>query len=180
MKILVTGGAGFIGSAFIRHLLEHTQYQILNVDKFTYAANIQLNHSFKKNNRYQFCKIDICNFNDLSSAFNFFEPDLVVNFAAESHVDRSIAGPQAFIETNIIGTFNLLEVSRCYWGNLPRHKQSKFRFLHISTDEVYGDASEVDQPFTEQSVYRPSSPYPAIIDTSKIRYGLSKCFNDLC
>ena len=160
-NILVTGGAGFIGSAVIRYLINETNNNVLNVDKLTYAGNLESLASVNDNPRYQFLHADICDKVAMTKAFDDFEPDIVMHLAAESHVDRSIDGPMDFIQTNIIGTYNLLEVARNYWQNLTEDKKSRFKFHHISTDEVYGDLEGTDDLFTEETSYSPSSPYSA-------------------
>ncbi|QRO14484.1 dTDP-glucose 4,6-dehydratase [Moraxella osloensis] len=160
-NILVTGGAGFIGSAVIRYLINETNNNVLNVDKLTYAGNLESLASVNDNPRYQFLHADICDKVAMTKAFDDFEPDIVMHLAAESHVDRSIDGPMDFIQTNIIGTYNLLEVARNYWQNLTEDKKSRFKFHHISTDEVYGDLEGTDDLFTESTSYSPSSPYSA-------------------
>lgn len=161
MKFLVTGGAGFIGSAVIRHIIQNTQHEVLNVDKLTYAGNLESLISVAENARYHFSQTDICNRAALDQLFIEFQPDVVMHLAAESHVDRSISGPYAFIETNIIGTYQLLEASRYYWNTLTADQQAAFRFHHISTDEVYGDLEGTTDLFTETTSYSPSSPYSA-------------------
>ncbi|KZS23629.1 dTDP-glucose 4,6-dehydratase [Wohlfahrtiimonas chitiniclastica] len=161
MKILITGGAGFIGSAVVRHIIEHTQDHVCNIDKLTYAGNLESLRSIENNERYQFKQIDICDRSALNSVFEAFQPDCVMHLAAESHVDRSIDGPAAFIETNIVGTYTLLEAARQYWLTLDDAKKSAFRFHHISTDEVYGDLAGTNDLFTETTAYAPSSPYSA-------------------
>lgn len=161
MNILVTGGAGFIGSAVIRHIINNTEHQVLNVDKLTYAGNLESLISVSNNARYQFSQTDICERTSLDKIFQEFQPDLVMHLAAESHVDRSISGPYAFLETNIIGTYQLLEASRAYWQSLDENKKNMFRFHHISTDEVYGDLEGTTDLFTEETSYSPSSPYSA-------------------
>ncbi|CAO96381.1 dTDP-glucose 4,6-dehydratase [Erwinia tasmaniensis] len=161
MKILVTGGAGFIGSAVIRHIIKNTNDTVLNVDKLTYAGNLESLQDISDSPRYHFSKTDICDPESLNRIFNDFEPDVVMHLAAESHVDRSIDGPAAFIETNIIGTYVLLEAARIYWFGLPFERKEAFRFHHISTDEVFGDLHGTDDLFTEQTAYAPSSPYSA-------------------
>jgi dTDP-glucose 4,6-dehydratase len=161
MKILVTGGAGFIGSAVVRHIIQNTEHQVLNVDKLTYAGNLESLSSVSKNERYQFSKTNICDRIVLDQLFKEFQPDVVMHLAAESHVDRSISGPFDFIETNIIGTYQLLEASRAYWLGLNGTKKAEFRFHHISTDEVYGDLEGTTDLFTETTPYSPSSPYSA-------------------
>jgi dTDP-glucose 4,6-dehydratase len=161
MKILVTGGAGFIGSAVIRHIMENTEDSVINVDKLTYAGNLESLESVTKNTRYAFEQVDICNREALDTLLKKYQPDVIMHLAAESHVDRSIDGPAAFIETNIIGTYTLLEASRVYWAALTEDKKSNFRFHHISTDEVYGDLESPEYLFTETTAYAPSSPYSA-------------------
>lgn len=161
MRILVTGGAGFIGSAVIRHIIYNTNNEVLNVDKLTYAGNLESLISVSNNPRYKFSQTDICNRLALDQIFNEFKPDAVMHLAAESHVDRSISGPYAFIETNIIGTYQLLEAARQYWNSLEAPAKENFRFHHISTDEVYGDLEGTTDLFTETTSYSPSSPYSA-------------------
>ena len=167
-KILVTGGAGFIGSAVIRHIIQNTNNSVCNVDKLTYAGNLENLHEVDNADRYSFEQVDICNRSELKRVFAQYQPDTIMHLAAESHVDRSIDDPSAFIETNIIGTFTLLEVARTYWQGLNDAPKQMFRFHHISTDEVYGDLphpDEVDNTskylFTETTAYTPSSPYSA-------------------
>lgn len=159
MKILVTGGAGFIGSAVIRHLIKNTEHQVLNIDKLTYAGNLESLSTIADSARYSFKQIDICDSDSVKQAFSTYQPDAVMHLAAESHVDRSIDGPGDFIQTNIIGTYTLLEASRSYWHSIKQDKL--FRFHHISTDEVYGDLAEDGGFFTENTAYAPSSPYSA-------------------
>jgi dTDP-glucose 4,6-dehydratase len=161
MKILVTGGAGFIGSAVIRHIIQNTEDSVINVDKLTYAGNLESLDSLSDNDRYTFEQVDICNRAELDRIFSEQKPDAVMHLAAESHVDRSIDGPAAFVETNVIGTYTLLEASRGYWNALPENKKSAFKFHHISTDEVYGDLEGPEDLFTETTAYAPSSPYSA-------------------
>ena len=161
MKILVTGGAGFIGSAVIRHVITNTDDEVLNIDKLTYAGNLESLKDIDRDPRYNFKQIDICNADSLKQAFDSFQPDLVMHLAAESHVDRSIDGPAEFITTNIVGTYHLLEVARQYWQNLDDIGKQKFKFHHISTDEVYGDLEGTTDLFTETTPYAPSSPYSA-------------------
>ena len=160
-KILVTGGAGFIGSAVVRHIIENTQDSVVNVDKLTYAGNLESLESVENNLRYTFEQVDICDAKALACVFEQHKPDAVMHLAAESHVDRSIDGPAAFIETNIVGTYTLLEATRAYWNTLSNEKKVAFRFHHISTDEVYGDLEGTDDLFTETTPYAPSSPYSA-------------------
>ncbi|WP_299007622.1 dTDP-glucose 4,6-dehydratase [uncultured Shewanella sp.] len=161
MKVLVTGGAGFIGSELIRYLIEETQNCVINVDKLNYAGNLCSLEQVKGNDRYCFIQADICNRTVLKEIFEVHQPDAVMHLAAESHVDRSIDGPATFMQTNIMGTFTLLEVSRHYWAQLKSDKKEGFRFHHVSTDEVYGDLDAMSEPFTEVSNYAPSSPYSA-------------------
>ncbi|MCL7945147.1 dTDP-glucose 4,6-dehydratase [Marinobacter sp. ATCH36] len=178
---LITGGAGFIGSAVVRELIKNTAHTVVNVDKLTYAGNLESLASVEGDNRYRFVQADICNAEAMSAIFSEHQPDIIMHLAAESHVDRSIDGPAAFMETNIIGTYTLLEAARSYWKTLQTNnpgKANNFRFHHISTDEVYGDLAEnvgrieqseirqdPQQPnlplFTEQTPYAPSSPYSA-------------------
>ena len=161
MKILVTGGAGFIGSAVIRHIIKNTDNQVLNVDKLTYAGNLESLIDVENDSKYSFKQIDICDSIAIEKAFNDFQPDMIMHLAAESHVDRSIDGPAEFINTNIVGTYTLLEVTRKYWQELDDDKKTAFRFHHISTDEVYGDLEGTTDLFTETTPYAPSSPYSA-------------------
>lgn len=161
MKILITGGAGFIGSAVVRHVIENTENEVLNVDKLTYAGNLESLASVADHPRYTFSQTDICDRAALDELFENFQPDAVMHLAAESHVDRSITGPAAFIETNIIGTYQLLEAARHYWNTLPENRKTAFRFHHISTDEVYGDLEGTEDLFLETTPYAPSSPYSA-------------------
>lgn len=160
MRILVTGGAGFIGSALARHLIASTDHQVLVVDKLTYAGNLASLNGLVGNLRYAFLCADICNREAMRSAFATFCPDVVVHLAAESHVDRSIDGPDDFLQTNIVGTFNLLQVALEHWRGLPAAAQSAFRFHHVSTDEVFGSLEDEGQ-FSESSRYDPRSPYSA-------------------
>ena len=159
--ILVTGGAGFIGSAVIRHLINDTDHHVVNVDKLTYAGNLESLISVSENSRYSFEQVDICDAKEIERVFNQHQPDIIMHLAAESHVDRSIDGPGDFIQTNIVGTYNLLEQARTYWTSLEAEKKAGFRFHHISTDEVYGDLEGTDDLFTETTPYAPSSPYSA-------------------
>lgn len=183
MKILVTGGAGFIGSAVIRHIIQNTQDSLVNLDKLTYAGNLESLALVADSERYAFEQVDICNRAELDRVFAQHQPDAVMHLAAESHVDRSIDGPAAFIETNIVGTYTLLEATRSYWNGLDGERKAAFRFHHISTDEVYGDLPHPDDNdeclmvngeltqdnstlpdlplFTETTAYAPSSPYSA-------------------
>ena len=183
MKILVTGGAGFIGSAVIRHIIKNTQDSVVNLDKLTYAGNLESLKDVADSDRYAFEQVDICDGAELRRVFQQHQPDAVMHLAAESHVDRSIDGPAEFMQTNIIGTYNLLEAARAYWNELDVDRKQAFRFHHISTDEVYGDLphpndvvdennvgrgsarqNEAGQElplFTEETSYAPSSPYSA-------------------
>ncbi|MBR9857173.1 MAG: dTDP-glucose 4,6-dehydratase [Gammaproteobacteria bacterium] len=168
MKILVTGGAGFIGSAVIRHIINYTTDSVVNLDKLTYAGNLESLAEASTSERYAFEQVDICGAVELERVFAEHQPDAVMHLAAESHVDRSIDGPAAFIETNIVGTYTLLEVARSYWNGLSSERKQAFRFHHISTDEVYGDLPHPDEDakahsklFTEKTAYAPSSPYSA-------------------
>jgi len=162
VKFLVTGGAGFIGSAVVRLLLSETEHQVVNVDKLTYAGNVEsIPAELQQSERYCFEQVDICHAAELKRLFSEHQPNIVMHLAAESHVDRSIEGPKDFIETNIIGTYHLLEAAREYWSHLSEKKQAAFRFHHISTDEVYGDLEGPDDFFTETTPYAPSSPYSA-------------------
>ena len=161
MKLLVTGGAGFIGSAVVRHIIGNTGDSVVNLDKLTYAGNLESLAEESGSDRYAFEQVDICNRTELERVFEEHQPDAVMHLAAESHVDRSIDGPAAFIETNIVGTYTLLEVARQYWKGLTGERKEAFRFHHISTDEVYGDLEGPEDLFTEQTPYAPSSPYSA-------------------
>src|SRR5215831_14600690 len=158
--IFVTGGAGFIGSAVIRHLLHHTGACVVNIDKLTYAACLASIPQAPEHPRYAFAKVDICHGADLRALFDRHRPQAVMNLAAESHVDRSIDGPGEFIQTNIVGTFTLLQEALRYWRTLPPQRRARFRFLHISTDEVFGSLG-ADGFFTEMTAYAPNSPYSA-------------------
>jgi len=160
-KILVTGGAGFIGSAVVRHIINSTNDYVLNLDKITYAGCLASLNDIDKSPRYKFVKADICNLEQCKLIITEFQPDVIMHLAAESHVDRSIDGPKEFIDTNIIGTYNLLEISRDYYQSLSADKKQQFRFHHISTDEVYGDLEGTSDLFIEETAYAPSSPYSA-------------------
>ncbi|MFI8737852.1 dTDP-glucose 4,6-dehydratase [Ectopseudomonas toyotomiensis] len=161
MRILITGGAGFIGSALIRHLIQSTEHEVLNLDKLTYAGNLESLTRVDGNPRYRFVRADIADSPVVAQTLAEFQPDAIMHLAAESHVDRSIDGPAAFIQTNIVGTYSLLESTRAYWLGLSAERKAAFRFHHISTDEVYGDLHGVDDLFTETTPYAPSSPYSA-------------------
>lgn len=161
MRILLTGGAGFIGSNLVRHILMTTSHSVVNIDKLTYAGNIDSLDDVDKNERYNFEKVDICDLASLNSVFERYKPTFVMHLAAESHVDRSIEGPGEFVRTNIIGTFHLLESSLTYFKGLNAVDKKSFRFHHISTDEVYGDLEGPEDLFREDTPYAPSSPYSA-------------------
>ncbi len=160
MKVLVTGGAGFIGSAVVRHYLRNSGHSVVNLDKLTYAGNLASLAEVADDPRYHFERVDISNRDGVDRALRRHQPDAIIHLAAESHVDRSIDGPAAFIQTNIVGTYTLLEAARRYWGALPADRKAAFRFLHVSTDEVYGSLGETGL-FTEETAYRPNSPYAA-------------------
>jgi dTDP-glucose 4,6-dehydratase len=160
LKILVTGGAGFIGSALVRHLIANSDHHILNVDALTYAGNLSSLDMVVSSNRYAFAQADICDTDRIAELVNGFEPDIITHLAAESHVDRSIDGPSAFIQTNLVGTFSMLRVALDYWRALPPARQASFRFHHISTDEVFGALGD-EGFFTEDTAYDPRSPYSA-------------------
>ncbi|HLY96837.1 MAG TPA: dTDP-glucose 4,6-dehydratase, partial [Sideroxyarcus sp.] len=159
-KILVTGGAGFIGSAVVRQFINDTDSHVVNVDKLTYAGNLQSLATVSGNPRYRFEKVDICDAAEVARVFREHQPDAVMHLAAESHVDRSISGPADFIQTNIVGTYTLLEAARTYWNSLDAARKAGFRFHHISTDEVYGSLGDSGF-FTEETAYEPNSPYSA-------------------
>ena len=160
-KVLVTGGAGFIGSALVRELIDRGGYKVVNVDCLTYAGNLDSVAAVASNPNYCFVHVDITDVLAVEGVFRDHRPDQVIHLAAESHVDRSIDGPGAFVQTNVTGSFVLLDVARRYWAELPVPQQRDFRFVHVSTDEVYGDLAPDDPPFTETTAYRPSSPYAA-------------------
>ena len=160
-RIIVTGGAGFIGSNLVRYLIQETRHHVLNLDKLTYAGNLESLSDIADSPRYSFAKVDITDGPALREQFAAFQPDAVMHLAAESHVDRSIDRPADFIHTNLVGTFTLLEAAREYWSELPSAQKDAFRFLHVSTDEVYGSLGSDDPPFTESTRYDPHSPYSA-------------------
>ncbi|RZL29493.1 MAG: dTDP-glucose 4,6-dehydratase [Sphingomonas sp.] len=160
MRIFVTGGAGFIGSAMVRHLIENTTHEVLNFDKLTYAGTLTTVEGVATSSRYQFVQGDICDAEAVRTAISQFQPDVITHLAAESHVDRSIDGPDAFIQTNMVGTFVMLSEARAYWQTLEQSARSAFRFHHISTDEVYGSLGS-EGLFTEETPYDPRSPYSA-------------------
>ncbi|MDB4665632.1 dTDP-glucose 4,6-dehydratase [bacterium] len=160
MKIIITGGAGFIGSAVIRHIITNTDWNVINLDKLTYAGNLESLQEVSNSKRYAFEKVDICDSAKLKQIFLKYQPTAVMHLAAESHVDRSIDGPGEFIQTNIVGTYNLLQSALKYWRDSGENRQQQFRFHHVSTDEVYGDLDETGY-FTEDTSYAPSSPYSA-------------------
>ena len=161
MKILVTGGAGFIGSALVRHLIQQTDHYVVNIDKLTYSGNLASLTQISSNKRYEFIQGDICSKDILDDIFLRHQPDAIMHLAAESHVDKSIASPDAFIQTNIVGTYTLLEAARMYWQKLSPSLRDAFKFVHISTDEVFGSLENQKDLFTEATPYAPSSPYSA-------------------
>lgn len=161
MKILVTGGAGFIGSSVIRHIISSTRDSVVNVDKLTYAGNLESLAEVSQDPRYAFERADICDRGQIDRILQQYQPDAIMHLAAESHVDRSISGPAEFIQTNIIGTYTLLEAARSYWLAMDDGRKAAFRFHHISTDEVFGDLESSAAPFNESTPYQPSSPYSA-------------------
>lgn len=161
MNIIVTGGAGFIGSAMVRYLINDTDHNVINVDCLTYAGNLSNVASVSFIDRYQFEQVNICDRAEVVRVFNQYQPDAIIHLAAESHVDRSIQEPSDFIQTNVMGTYHLLEAAYCYWNRLSHDKKHAFKFIHVSTDEVFGDLSYTDKPFNENSPYAPSSPYSA-------------------
>jgi dTDP-glucose 4,6-dehydratase len=160
MRVIVTGGAGFIGSALCRHLVAGKGWEVVNVDKLTYAANLTSLEPIAGSPGYRFAQADICDRAAMDRIIADAEPDAILHLAAESHVDRSITGPAAFVETNIVGTYTLLEAARCYWAGLPAERKQRFRFLHVSTDEVYGSLPP-GEFFIEETAYSPRSPYSA-------------------
>ncbi len=160
MRIFVTGGAGFIGSALVRHLIENTDHEVLNFDKLTYAGTLSTVERVAQSDRYRFVQGDICDAGAVRAEITEFKPDVITHLAAESHVDRSIDGPQAFIQTNVVGTFTMLSEARSYWQGLDETARAAFRFHHISTDEVYGSLGDTGL-FTEETPYDPRSPYSA-------------------
>lgn len=160
MKVLITGGAGFIGSAVVKQLITTTDASVINVDKLTYAGNLESLRAVQGHPRYLFEQVDICDIKEMVRVFGVYKPDAIMHLAAESHVDRSIEGPSEFIQTNIVGTSALLEVARNYWGELDEVRKRRFRFHHVSTDEVYGSLGASGY-FTEQTPYHPNSPYSA-------------------
>lgn len=161
MKILITGGAGFIGSCLIRYLINESEHTLINVDKLTYAGNLESLNCISSSDRYHLEILDICNYDKLKGIFEKYDPDIIMHLAAESHVDRSIENPKEFLNTNIIGTYNLLQCSKIQYMNSDITKKENFRFLHVSTDEVFGDLDNPDEYFNENTSYAPSSPYSA-------------------
>jgi dTDP-glucose 4,6-dehydratase len=161
VKLVITGGAGFIGSAMIRHIIRETTARVVNVDNLTYAGNLESLGDAAASDRYAFEQADICDKKRLAQIFRGHQPDAVMHLAAESHVDRSIDGPEAFFQTNVVGTGRLLQAATEYWSSLPAERREAFRFLHVSTDEVFGDLAANGEPFRETTAYAPSSPYAA-------------------
>lgn len=161
MKYIITGGAGFIGSAVIRNLISNTEHSVINIDKLTYAGNLDSLIDISHSSRYSFEKVDICDAKRIHDIFLAYQPDAIMHLAAESHVDRSIESASDFINTNILGTYNLLEISKTYFKSLSDKKKKDFCFHHVSTDEVYGDLEDKNNLFTENTAYSPSSPYSA-------------------
>jgi len=161
MNILITGGAGFIGSSTIRHIINNTDHTVINVDKLTYAGNLESLISVSSDPRYFFEQVDICDINEMKRIFGHYKPDKILHLAAESHVDRSIDAPDAFIQTNVVGTYTLLDAARNYYNNLSTRQKKTFRFHHVSTDEVYGDLDKNADSFKEDTPYSPNSPYSA-------------------
>src|SRR5690606_27574927 len=160
-KVLITGGAGFIGSAVVREIIRNTDWRVVNIDKLTYAGNLDSLAEARDHERHVFERVDIGDTAEVERVFRQHRPHAVMHLAAESHVDRSIHGPAEFIETNIVGTYKLLEAARGYWNELEGDAKQRFRFHHVSTDEVYGDLGSGDPAFTESTPYAPSSPYSA-------------------
>ena len=160
-SIIVTGGAGFIGSELIRYLISNTNHKVVNVDKLSYSGNLQSLQTIEKDKNYFFEQVDICDESQIYRILKNYNPEIIIHLAAESHVDRSIDGPKDFIQTNIVGTFNLLEQSKKYWQQLKKNPKESFRFIHVSTDEVYGDLDGKKDFFLEDTAYDPSSPYSA-------------------
>ena len=161
VRVLITGGAGFIGSAVIRYILTATDHSVLNVDKLTYAGNLSSLESIASDKNYRFAQIDICDSMAVKQAIEAFDPDAIMHLAAESHVDRSIDAPLDFVQTNVVGTIVLLQEALSHWRNLSADRKNKFRFLHVSTDEVFGDLETSGDFFSETTPYSPSSPYSA-------------------
>lgn len=179
MNIIVTGGSGFIGSTLIKNLLERTTYKILNIDKLTYASNIDTLLSYKNYERYQFIHGDITNKDLIEYVLSYFKPNIIMHLAAETHVDRSINNPDVFIKTNIIGTYQLLDSTLDFWRRQETNDKKNFRFIYISTDEVYGELKSTEGKFNEQSTYSPNSPYSAskasgdhLVRAWNVTYGL--------
>ncbi len=177
-RILITGGSGFIGGTLIRKLIKNTELRIFNLDKSGYASNLEINNQLFNINRYEFLKVDLSNFEETKRAIKLADPDIVFHLAAESHVDRSITGPRTFLESNVIGTFNLLEAIMPHWQSLQIDRKNNFRVIHVSTDEVFGSLGE-NGLFCEESPYCPSSPYSAtkassdhLVNSWHITYGL--------